>query len=124
MKIRKPPPYYPKSRIKYYQCGFEVDFNYINLNVCWERKVFNIYGNGIYYETSEGYWLVNEYDQNNNNVIFAKNSEDRWCKWEYNQWGNEIYNENSDGYWVKSEYDNNGKIIYYEDSTGYIEDKR
>ena len=37
---------------------------------------------------------------------------------------NKIYYENSDGLWYKSELDKNGIMIYYEDSSGYIKDKR
>ena len=42
----------------------------------------------------------------------------------YNEHGKIIYIEYSDGFWAKWEYDAQGLEIYYEDSTGYIEDKR
>ena len=40
----------------------------------------------------------------------------------YDQYGNRIYFEDSDGKWIKREYDINGKVIYYETSSGYIEE--
>ena len=58
--------------------------------------------NLIYYETSNGYWIKQEFDKNNN----------------------EIYYENSDGYWSKQEFDKNNNEIYYENSNGYIIDNR
>jgi hypothetical protein len=42
----------------------------------------------------------------------------------YDTKGNKIYSENRYGDWYKYEYDSNGNIIYYEDSNGYIIDKR
>ena len=37
-----------------------------------------------------------------------------------------IYFEGTDGFdfWVKREYDDNGNVTYYENSDGYIDDKR
>jgi len=40
----------------------------------------------------------------------------------YDQYGNRIYFEDSDGNWIKRGYDINGKVIYYETSSGYIEE--
>ena len=37
----------------------------------------------------------------------------------YDSNGKIIYFEDSTGYWEKSEYDTNGKLIYYENSNGY-----
>jgi len=56
------------------------------------RSVYDINGNIIYHEHSDGYWEKYEYDIN----------------------GNEIYIETSNGYWYKKEYDNNGNRIYFE----------
>jgi isopentenyldiphosphate isomerase len=38
--------------------------------------------------------------------------------------GNIIYYETSDNYWIKWEYHPGGKLIYYENSHGHIEDNR
>ena len=38
--------------------------------------------------------------------------------------GNLIYFEDSKRYWSKWEYDSQGKVIYVEDSDGYLVDKR
>src|SRR5690606_29277343 len=59
-------------------------------------------GNLIYFETSDGYWLKQEFNSN----------------------GNCTYYEDSGGYWVKEEYDSNGERIYYENSHGKIIDER
>ena len=64
--------------------------------------VYDINGNEIYYEDSDGDWIKKEYDTNNNL----------------------IYQEYSNDYWEKYEYDTNGNIIYRENSDGYIEDNR
>ena len=66
------------------------------------NSVYDINGNRIYYENSDGNWIKYEYDPN----------------------GNKIYFEDSDGYWIKSEYDANDKEIYYENSDCIIEDNR
>ena len=42
----------------------------------------------------------------------------------YNQDGIKIYHESSTGRWYKKEYDNQGKLSYYVDSDGYIDDRR
>ena len=62
----------------------------------------NAKGNVIYFESSDGYWYKQEFDEK----------------------GNEIYYENSDGFWQKKEYDEKGNKIYYEDSYGEVIDKR
>jgi hypothetical protein len=66
------------------------------------NNVYDINGNTIYSEYSDGYWTKKEYDDN----------------------GKIIYQEFSNGSWVKREYDSNGNKIYYEDSIGVIEDNR
>ena len=66
------------------------------------RNIYDVNGNEIYYEGSDGSWAKYEYDTN----------------------GNNIYYEDSDGFWAKSEYDTNGNRIYYEDSSGVIIDNR
>jgi hypothetical protein len=67
-----------------------------------DNDVYDINGNLIYYEYSDGYWSKREYDQ----------------------YGNEIYREDSYGYWIKKEYDQYGNVIYVEDSDGNIIDNR
>jgi len=56
----------------------------------------------IYSETSNGYWIKHDYDDD----------------------GNQIYREDADGYWYKKEYNSNGNETYYETSIGEIEDNR
>jgi len=65
-------------------------------------EVYDVKGNQIYLEDSNGYW----------------------AKWEYDEKGNEIYFEDSKGNWAKWEYDEKGNEIYYESSNGIIIDKR
>jgi hypothetical protein len=57
----------------------------------------------------------------------------QWLNWDFKTNGdlqikdkNDVllYYENSDGYWEKAEFDSQGKVIYYEDSKGRIEDDR
>ena len=71
---------------------------------CYDTRfaVYNVKGNEIYFEESNGYWSKSEYDEK----------------------GNEIYRENSDGNWAKWEYDEKGNEIYREDRKGIIIDKR
>ena len=38
--------------------------------------------------------------------------------------GNEIYREYSTGFWIKRVYNDEGNVIYYENSDGYIINKR
>ena len=66
------------------------------------RYVYDINGNEIYFEKSDGYWYKKEYDTN----------------------GNNIYYEDSDGYWVKQGYNQNNNRTYYENSDGEISDNR
>ena len=66
------------------------------------RSVYDINGNKIYFENSNGYWDKYEYDTN----------------------GNNIYYEDNDGYWVKQEYDQINNRTYYENSDGIINDNR
>ena len=54
-------------------------------------------GNETYYEDSDGYWEICEYDANSN----------------------QTYHEDSEGYWYRCERDANGDETYYEDSEGY-----
>ena len=57
----------------------------------------------------------------------------QWLNWDfesngileiYRKKGALLYYEHSDGYWNMRQYDSQGKIIYIEDSTGYIQDNR
>ena len=66
------------------------------------NRVYDIKGNKIYRENSNGFWYKYEYDTN----------------------GNIIYYENSNGYWEKREYNSNGNKIYHENSNGEIIDRR
>ena len=87
------------------------------------RSVYDVQGNIIYRETSNGFWEKSEYDTNGNK-IYVERSDGYWEKSEYDTNGNKIYFEDSNGFWVKREYDNNGNEIYYENSYGNIEDNR
>jgi hypothetical protein len=58
-----------------------------------------------------GQWLKWDFKANGNIEIMDKN-------------GNVVYYEYLNGYWCKYEYDSQGKLIYSEDSDGYIEDHR
>jgi len=87
------------------------------------RSVYDVQGNIIYRETSNGFWEKSEYDTNGNK-IYVKRSDGYWEKSEYDTNGNKIYFEDSNGFWVKREYDTNGNEIYYENSYGNIEDNR
>ena len=42
----------------------------------------------------------------------------------YDSNGNELYREYSNGAWAKYEYNEQGKLNYYENSRGVIEDRR
>ena len=87
------------------------------------RSVYDVQGNIIYRETSNGFWEKSEYDTNGNK-IYVERSDGYWEKSEYDTNGNKIYFEDSNGFWVKREYDTNGNEIYYENSYGNIEDRR
>ena len=60
----------------------------------------------------------------NGNIIYREYSDGSWVKYEYDNNGNNIYREYNNGFWEKREYDANGNIIYSENSDGYIEDNR
>ena len=77
----------------------------------------------IYSETSNGYWIKYDYDDNGN-LIYREDADGYWTKKEYDTNGNLIYYENSNGYWEKREYNSNGNETYYETSIGEIEDNR
>ena len=87
------------------------------------RSVYDVQGNIIYRETSNGFWEKSEYDTNGNK-IYSENSDGDWVKREYDANGNENYYEDSNGYWEKFEYDNNDNLIYHETSDGVIVDNR
>jgi hypothetical protein len=57
----------------------------------------------------------------------------QWLNWDFeingnleikDKRGNYVYHEHSDGYWVKREFDSQGNQIYFENSTGLIDDNR
>ena len=87
------------------------------------RYVYDINGNEIYFEKSDGYWYKKEYGDNGN-VFYYENSDGEWGKYEYDTNGNNIYYEDSDGYWVKQGYNQNNNRTYYENSDGIINDNR
>ena len=76
----------------------------------------------IYSETSNGYWIKYEYD-NDGNQVYREDADGCWVKREYAEGGIITYREDADG-WQKWSYNDQGKIIYYEDSYGVIEDYR
>lgn len=59
-------------------------------------------GNKIYYEDSDNFWCIHQYD--------------KMC--------NVIYYKSSRGFWFKKEFNKSGKLIYYENSYGRITDNR
>jgi YD repeat-containing protein len=77
----------------------------------------------IYSETSNGYWIKQEYD-NNGNLIYKEDADGYWIKYDYDNDGNQLYREDAVGYWEKYEYNEQGKRIYYENSSGFIMDNR
>jgi hypothetical protein len=100
------PPYFNNMRDHY---GLKSDEYPLVLSKVYNQPVsikdnyvFDINGNKIYYEYSDGSWEKREYDKQ----------------------GNKIYYEDSDDSWYKREYHTNGNILYFEDSDGYIEDYR
>lgn len=60
------------------------------------RSIYDQYGNIIYIENSNGYWVKREYDSNSK-LIYVEDSDGSWYKREYDSNGNEIYFENSEG---------------------------
>ena len=58
------------------------------------------------------------------NEIYFENSEGFWAMYEYDSVGKRIYYEDSDGDWSKYEYDSVGNRIYYDNSNGVIRDNR
>ena len=87
------------------------------------KKIYDKNRNGIYHESSTGFWRKWTFDENGNQ-IYHEHSECFWEKSEYDQNNNKIYYERSDGYWYKREFDENGNEIYHEDSDGEIYDYR
>ena len=61
-----------------------------------DYRVYDINGNRIYFETSDGYWYKKEYD-NKGNLTYFEDSNGDWVKHEYDINDNEIYSEYSDG---------------------------
>jgi hypothetical protein len=80
-------------------------------------------GNEIYFENSNGFWYINEWDADSRE-IYSINSNGYWWRGKYDVNGNTIYFECSTGYWWRREFDANGNKIYFEDSTGTIIDNR
>ena len=52
--------------------------------------------------------------------IYSETSNGYWIKYDYDNDGNQLYREDADGCWVKQEYDKQGNKIYYEDSSGTV----
>ena len=80
-------------------------------------------GNRVYYETSYGCWVKNQFDEKDNQVYY-ETSNGYWVKSQFDEKGNEIYFEYSHGYWTKKQFNEKGNEIYFEDSNGNIIDKR
>jgi hypothetical protein len=87
------------------------------------RNEYDLDGNKIYYENSNGYWEKYEHESDGRKIYY-KTSGGFWSKSEYDSELNKIYYENSYGDWVKREFDSEGNEIYYEDSDGVIKDNR
>ena len=58
------------------------------------------------------------------NLLYFEDSDGYWGMWEYDSEGNKIWHENSAGYWYKWKYDSEGNEIYHENSRGEIIDNR
>lgn len=86
-------------------------------------EIKNNEGKRIYFETSTGYWEIQEFDANDKQIRF-EDSNGYSNKREYDAKGKEIRFEDSNGNWAKSEFDAKGNRIYYENSDGTIIDKR
>ena len=122
------PPYFINMRDSY---GLSPDEYEMILSKIFKQPV-SIMGNNhhvygeleriIYSEYDNGDWYKQEYD-NQGNEIYYESSDGYWQKWEY-AGRNKEYFVDSDGYWEKWEYNDQGKIIYYEDSDGDIDDRR
>ena len=87
--------------MKYFKGQIELKGEYRLSGKKYYFIIYDKHDNQIYYENLFGYWSKCEYDKN----------------------GNRVYYETKDGDWSKREYDNNNQI-YFEDSSGYIEDSR
>ena len=70
----------------------------INLNSTHRVKKFinDEYGNEIYSEDYDGFWLRREYNENGDMTYF-EDIRGNWYKYEYDEYNNEIYMENSYG---------------------------
>jgi len=82
-------------------------------------ELYNNNGKRIYTETSDSYWEKYVYDDNGNNQIYREHSDGWWHKIEYDVNGNKTYEIDSNSLWYKWVYDNKGKLIYFENSSGY-----
>ena len=71
----------------------------INLNSTHRGKKFihDEYGNEIYYEDSDGFWVKKEFNENGDMTYF-EDIRGNWYKYEYDEYNNEIYMENSYGH--------------------------
>ena len=91
-------------------------------NGFWIKYDYDDDGNQIYREDADGCWVKREYDDQGK--ITYREDDDFWQKWTYDEQGYQVYYEDSDGYWEKKEYNEEGNEIYYENSYGFIEDNR
>ena len=103
--------------------GDEFNVEDIDKHPDWGKEQYDISGNCIYYEDSEGYWRKYKYDKNNN-CIYLEDSEGSWEKREYDNDNREIYVIDNDGDWIKYKYNDRGQEIYSEDSKGVVVDNR
>ena len=86
--------------------------------MCKEIAKYDENNNLIYYKDSDNYEYWKEYDENNNEIHY-KNS-DNYEYWkEYDENNKEIHYKNSNGYEYWNEYDENNKCIHYKDSYNY-----
>ena len=65
-------------KVRYYSTWFEV---------------YDVKGNVIYLEDSNGYWSKSEYNEKDYQIYFEE-SNGSWSKWEYDEKGYVIYHEN------------------------------
>lgn len=79
-------------------------------------ELFDENGNNIYWENSEGYWIVQKFDDLNNKLLY-KDSDGHYTKFVYDENGNIVYFEDPD-FGAKGTYDEKNILISYETIDG------
>ena len=88
----------------------------LGIDFVFPIEIKNSKGNLTYFENSDGYWILREYNEHGN-MIYYETRNGYWWRSEY-EGNNVTHYEDSNGDWWRCEYDAQGNETYFENSSG------